>query len=117
MDNTLRIVLLVISILYLVFVLIRVRRGKYLLKYALLWVFLSILGVFFAVFPQSLVFLAHLLGFSVPSNFVYFALIVFLLISNLMLCGVLSRQEMMLKSVTQELSIMKSEIGKHECRR
>lgn len=73
------------------------------------------MGVFFAVFPQCLAFLAHLLGFSVPSNFVYFALIAFLLISNLMLCGVLSRQEIMLKSVVQELSIMKSETGKHEC--
>lgn len=105
--------MLAISILYLVFVLLRVRRGEYLLKYALLWVFLSILGVFFAAFPQCLVSLAHLLGFSVPSNFVYFALIVFLLISNLMLCGVLSRQEIMLKSIAQELSIMKSEAESH----
>lgn len=109
MDITLRIVLLVVSILFLVFVLLRVRRGRYLLKYSLLWIALSLLGVVCAVFPEGLFAIAHLLGFSVPSNFVYFALIGVLLIANVILCGVLSRQEVMLKSIIQELSILKSE--------
>lgn len=108
MDITLRIVLLVLSIVFLLFVLLRVRRGQYLLKYSLIWIALSLIGVLCAVFPDWLFSLAYLLGFSVPSNFVYFALIGFLLISNLVLCGVLSRQETMLKSIVQELSILKS---------
>lgn len=109
MDITLRIVLLVVSILFLAFVLLRVRRGRYLLKYSLLWIMLSLLGVVSAIFPRWLETLGSLCGFSTPSNFVYFALIVFLLISNLILCGVLSKQETTLKSIMQELSIMKSQ--------
>lgn len=108
MDITLRIVLLVVSVLFLAFVLLRVRRGHYLLKYSLLWIVLSFLGVVSAIFPEWLSALAILCGFSAPSNFVYFALIVFLLISNLVLCGVLSKQETTLKSIMQELSIMRS---------
>lgn len=109
MDVTLRIVLLVASVLFLAFVLFRIRRGKYLLKYSLIWIALSLLGVISSIFPEWIVFLAHVAGFSVPSNFVYFALIILLLISNLILCGILSRQETTIKSVVQELSILKSE--------
>lgn len=109
MDITLRIVLLVASVLFLAFVLLRVRRGRYLLKYSLLWIALSLIGVVSAIFPEWLYSVAYALGFSTPSNFVYFALIGVLLIANLILCGVLSRQEVMLKSIVQELSIIKSE--------
>lgn len=109
MDITLRIVLLVGSVLFLAFVLLRVRCGRYLLKYSLMWIVLSLLGVVSAVVPEWLEFTAHFLGFSVPSNFVYFALIGVLLVANLILCGVLSRQEVMLKSLVQEISILKSE--------
>ncbi len=112
MDITLRIVLLIASILFLAFVLLRVRRGRYLLKYSLIWIVLSLVGVVCAIFPEWLYDVAHFLGFNVPSNFVYFALIGVLLIANLILCGVLSRQEVMLKSLVQELSILKSEQNK-----
>lgn len=111
MDITLSIVLLLVSIFFLAFVLLRVRRGRYLLKYSLLWIVLSFLGVVSAIFPRWLEMLASLGGFSTPSNFVYFVLIVFLLISNLILCGVLTKQETTLKSLMQELSIMKSQQG------
>lgn len=111
MDMTLRIVLLMVSVLFLAFVLLRVRHGRYLLKYSLIWIVLSLIGVVSAVFPDWLYFAAHLLGFSVPSNFVYFALIGVLLIANLILCGILSRQETMIKSIVQEVSILKSKQG------
>ncbi len=109
MDMTLRILLLVLSLLFLAFVLLRVRRGRYLLKYSLIWIVLSLLGVVAAIFPNWVYALAYALGFSVPSNFVYFVLIGLLLVSNLFVCGILSRQETLLKSLTQEISILKSE--------
>lgn len=106
---TLRIVLLIVSILFLAFVLLRVRHGRYLLKYSLIWIALSLIGVVSAIFPDWVYFASHLLGFSVPSNFVYFALIGVLLFANLILCGILSKQETTIKSIVQELSILKSE--------
>ncbi len=109
MDMTLRIVLLIASILFLVFVLLRVRHGRYLLKYSLMWIVLSLAGVLCAVFPDWIYFASYLLGFSVPSNFVYFALIGVLLIANLIICGILSRQEIAIKSIVQEISILKSD--------
>lgn len=109
MDITLRLVLLVISILFLTYVLFRVRRGKYLLKYSLVWIFLSLIGVISSIFPDWIYFVAALLGFGVASNFVYFALMLFLLVVNLILCGVLSKQEAVIKAMVQELSIVKAE--------
>lgn len=113
MDITLRIVLLVISFLFLAYVLVRVRRGKYLLKYSLVWILLSILGIFSAIFPVWLFELANVLGFSIPSNFVYFALIAFLFVLNIILSGIISRQEMTLKTIIQELSLIKAQ-QRHE---
>lgn len=108
MDITLRIVLLAVSILFLVFVLFRIRRGKYLLKYSLIWIVLSILGVLASIFPAWIYCLATICGFAAPSNFVYFVLIIVLLISNLVICGVLSRQEVTMKNMIQEISILKA---------
>lgn len=106
MEITLRIVLLVVSVFFLAFVLFRVRRGKYLLKYSLVWILLSILGVISSVWPGWIYHLAGVCGFTSPSNFVYFVLIALLLISNLVMCGVLSRQETMIKSIVQTVSIL-----------
>lgn len=111
MDFTLRIVLLLASVAFLGYVLFRTRRGKYLLKYSLIWIAFSILGVISSIFPEWIVLLAHAAGFSVPSNFVYFALIIILLVSNLIMCGILSRQETIMKTIVQELSILKASLG------
>lgn len=108
MDLTLRIILLVVSVLFLAFVLFRIRRGRYLLKYSLIWIVLSVLGVVASIFPGWIYSLASICGFATPSNFVYFVLIILLLISNLVICGVLSKQETTIKSLIQEISILKT---------
>ncbi len=108
MDLTLRIFLFALSVLFLAFVLLRIRRGRYLLKYSLIWIVLSVIGVVSAIFPNWIYEVSYLLGFAAPSNFVYFALIGFLLITNVIFGGILSKQENMLKSLVQEVSILKS---------
>lgn len=110
MNFTLRMVLLLVSLFFLIFVLYRVRKGRYMLKYSLVWILLSVVGVISSLFPHVISFLSVWLGFNVPSNFVYFALIVFLMVWNLVLCGVLSRQETAIKSLVQEVSMLKSSI-------
>lgn len=111
MEITLRIVLLAFSALFLAFVLFRIRRGKYLLKYSLIWILLSVLGVVSSIFPGWIYFLANACGFTSPSNFVYFVLIALLLISNLVMCGVLSKQETSIRVLIQEVSILKESQG------
>lgn len=108
MDLTLRIFLLVLSILFLAFVLLRIRRGRYLLRYSFIWIVLSGIGVISAIFPEWLYQVSYLLGFASPSNFVYFALIGFLLITNVIFGGILSKQESTIRSLIQEVSILKS---------
>lgn len=108
MELTLRIFLLALSVLFLAFVLLRIRRGRYLLKYSLIWIVLSVIGVISAIIPNWIYGVSSLLGFAAPSNFVYLALIGFLLITNVIFGGILSKQENMLKSLIQEVSILKS---------
>lgn len=106
MDLTLRVFLFVICVLFLAFVLLRIRRGQYLLKYSITWILLSVIGVISAIYPNWIYALAYALGFAAPSNFVYLVLLAFLLISNLIFCGILSRQETMIKSIVQEISLL-----------
>lgn len=108
MDSTLRIFLFALSVLFLTFVLLRIRRGRYLLKYSFIWIVLSAIGVLSAIFPAWIYQVSYLLGFATPSNFVYFALIGFLLIANIIFGGILSKQENMIKTLIQEVSILKS---------
>lgn len=108
MDLTLRIFLFALSVLFLAFVLLRIRHGRYLLKYSLIWIALSVVGVVAAIFPDWIYQVAYLIGFAAPSSFVYLALIGFLLITNVIFGGILSKQENMLKSLIQEVSILKS---------
>ena len=111
MDLTLRIFLFVLSVLFLAFVLLRIRRGRYLLKYSFVWILLSVIGVISAVFPGWIYEVAYLLGFAAPSNFVYFALIGLLLVVSIIYGGILSRQESMIRTLIQEVSILKGEVS------
>lgn len=114
MELTLRIFLFVLSVLFLAFVLLRIRRGRYLLKYSLIWIVLSTIGVISAIIPNWIYSVSHVLGFAAPSNFVYFILIGFLLITNIIFGGILSRQENMVKSLIQEVSLLKSSCDKED---
>lgn len=114
MNLTLRIVLLLVSLFFLGFVLYGVRKRRYLLKYSLVWILLSAIGVLASLFPRAVSFLAATTGFVVPSNFVYFALVLFLMVWSLIMCGVLSRQETTIKSLVQEVSMLKA-LGGGDC--
>lgn len=107
MSIILRILLLTVSLVFLAYTLYKVRKYKYLLKYALVWIFLSIAGVICAIFPEAVGWISSAIGFDVTSNFVYFVLIGFLLVWNLLLCGVLSRLENTVKMLVQETSLEK----------
>jgi hypothetical protein len=99
-----------LSLVIFFFVVDLVRRQKLTFKYALAWLFVSGAGVFFAVFHKFLFWIAALLGFELPSNFIFFTLFcvfVFLsLVITVFLCQQNSRNDIM----AQKIALLEFEI-------
>lgn len=79
-NITLSIAFIVLSFAFLMYTVYQVKRNKLLLRYSLMWIFLSALLLVVAIFPQPIFALASLIGFDVSSNFVFSVAIFFLLL-------------------------------------
>lgn len=99
------------SLLVLIVVFGMVAKKKLLLRYALLWIALSVLLVFCAIFPAPLFSLAHLLGFESSSNFIFVMAVLFLLVSVLSLTAVVSKQSEAIKNAVQRIAILEHELN------
>ena len=109
MSFLIQIVSLVTSLVFTWFVILMIRRERFLLRDSFLWILLGVSGVLASLFPGWVFALSALLGFEKPVNFLYFVCIVVLLGVGLVLCAVVSRQARQITHLIQELSILKSE--------
>lgn len=80
------------------------------LKYSLLWLALSLVALLCAIFPEPLFALAHLLGFVVPSNLVFFLAIFFLLVLCLSLTVIVSWQARDIRQLIQEIAVINNQL-------
>lgn len=111
MVSVLSIAVIVFSIIFMVGVCWQVAKGRLLLRYSLLWLFLGLVALVCAIFPEPVFRLAYFLGFNVASNFVLFVAIFFLSVICLSLSVIVSKQQMKLKDLVQRLAIMEKGIG------
>lgn len=106
---TLRIVVIVACLAFLVVVARQVQSGRLLLRYSLLWIALALMSIFGAVFPAPVYALSDFLGFENPSNFIFFAGLFFLLIVCLSLSMIVSKQASRIKNLIQELALVEKD--------
>lgn len=106
MDNRIQIVALVGAALGFLFVLELVRRRRLLERYALLWLFSSLVLVGLAAWRGGLESLASLLGIAVPTNALFFVAFGFVLLLLLHFSAVLSRQSDQIKVLAQRLALL-----------
>jgi hypothetical protein len=93
------------AVLVILVVLRLVVRRRLLVKYASLWLVVSVLLVVLAVIPGSLKSLADLLGFVVPANLLFFAGFLVLLFVTLQISVELTTVERRLQRLAEELAI------------
>lgn len=107
LDNiVLSVVFLILSITFLLYTVYQIKRNKLLLKYSLMWILLSVLLLVFAIIPQPIFSLAHMLGFDVSSNFIFTAAIFFLLLLCLGQSRAISQQVAKTIRTTQEIALL-----------
>lgn len=100
----------IFCLLLMAYVIRLVVKKRLRLKYSLLWLALSLVALLCAIFPEPLFALAHLLGFVVPSNLVFFLAIFFLLVLCLSLTVIVSWQARDIRQLIQEIAVINNQL-------
>lgn len=110
MNLVTQIVIALLCVIFLIYVIRLVIKGRLLLKYSLAWMLIAIAIMACAVFPYPIIAVGDLLGFDITSNFVFFVGMSFLLAFCLGLCIVVSQQANSIKKLTQRLAVVEKEL-------
>jgi hypothetical protein len=100
----------VASIITFAFVFWLLRRGVLQEKYAVLWLILSGVALFFSLFPGVLRGISDLLGVETPSNLLFFVTIVLLILVAVQLSYELSRHEARIRRLAEEVALLDEEM-------
>lgn len=103
MVNT--IVILIVSIIFVYYVVRSINKNKILLSNALFWIFVGIIMIVFAVIPIIPDTISSLLGFEVTSNFLLFMAVIFLLVYSFTQSLQISSLKLQLTEIVQKISI------------
>ena len=105
---------LVMASLILVSVLNQIRRQKMTFKYALAWLVSSALVLFFTIQDGWLMGLAQWAGFALPSNFIFFLLLIFVIFFSLLLTIHINEQNSRTESLAQAIAKLDYRLKKCE---
>lgn len=110
--DILQILSITLSLVVLVSVLEFIRRGVFKEKYALLWLFASIVLIIISFWRGLLDFTAGIFGFYYPPSFLFLLGLGFLLLITLHFSIVVSNLSEKNKKLAQELGILKEKLEK-----
>lgn len=110
MNKDLQIIMIISSLIFLCYIILMLRNKKIELKFTLSWLFTGICFLLFAIFPDSLRLLSNLLRIVEPVNTLFLFTIFFMLLIIFTLTIALSRNARRVKTLTQEIGIIKLEL-------
>ncbi|NKB45345.1 MAG: DUF2304 family protein [Alphaproteobacteria bacterium] len=103
---TATILAIVASLVTFVFVFLLLRRGVLREKYAVLWLLVSGVALVLALIPGALRWVADILGVQTPSNLLFFVTVVLLVLVSVQLSYELSRHEMRIRRLAEEVALL-----------
>ena len=108
---TATILAIVASLLTFVFVFMLLRRGVLREKYAVLWLLVSGTALVLALIPGALRAVSEALGVQTPSNLLFFVTVVLLVLVSVQLSYELSRHEMRIRRLAEEIALLNREVN------
>ncbi len=107
----------ILSILFLLFVIIIIinflRKRSITIKYAIVWLIPLFILLIASIVPGFLDYITKLFGFTLGSNLVFALLIGLLMLVTIALTVIVSSQNVKIKTLIQEVSLLKS-VGKKD---
>ena len=114
MSNSLIITVIIFAVILGVSVLYLLLKNRIPVKYALVWLFSTIVIIIVALIPNLMEKLAKLLGFELLSNTVLCLFIAILMFLTLILTVMMAGQKKKTTLLIQELSLLKAEGKKND---
>ena len=105
MGITLRVLLIISSILITLYVTRKIRASIIQLKDARIWILLSVFLLIISAFPEIIYWLCRIVGISSPINLVFLIIILFLLLKLFLVSLELSRAETRIDELAQEVAL------------
>ena len=90
------------------------RRGILKEKYAVLWLFVSMVAIVLALFPGIVRWFSNLVGIEVPSNLLFFVTLLLLVLVGIQLSYELSRHEAKIRRLAEESALLSTRITELE---
>lgn len=111
MNISLRLGLIIVSLILLLIVLSSLKKETIPVKYALIWILSSFIILLIGIFPQIFMWTSNFLGFVTMSNMVIGMFIFILLIINMSLTIIVSGQKKKIALLIQEVSMLKEQMN------
>lgn len=92
------------------------RRRRLREKYAVLWISLAIVVIFFGAFPRLLYQLSKIVGIATPLNLVFFLALLVLLVVSVQLSAEVSSLEHEAQTLAEECALLRNRIERLEDR-
>ena len=105
MTMTLRIVVIVVSVLTTAMILRKIRQSKLQIEDSIFWIGFSSILILFSVFPCVPDFLSRLAGTYTTANFIYLAVIFLLILKMFHMSIKMSQLETKIKELAQEMAL------------
>lgn len=109
MGITLRIVLIMASVLAVIYTLRKIRKAQLNIDDSIYWIFMSVLLLVMSIFPQTAEWGAQLLGFITPANFVLVVIIFMVMIKLFQVAVDLSVAKHRLNLLIQKIALLNKE--------
>ena len=114
MNIILKLFLFLILIFQLILIIYTIKKRKMSIRYGSFWIFLLILMSIAVIFPNILINISNFFGFEVASNMIFLIGFFFLFYIIFILTISLSKQKDQIKTLIQEISILKEKINENK---
>lgn len=105
MTISLRICLIIVSVLTMLYMMKKIRQSKLQIEYSVFWIVVASMLIVFSVFPKIVYLAADLVGIKSPANLIFVFIIFVLLLKIFMMTLELSHLENKVKELIQHVAI------------
>lgn len=113
-PHTLQITLSIAIVCYFILILYYLKKRMLELKYTLLWLVAGVVMGVMIFFPETLIWFSRFLGIESSMNGLYVLCIAFIIALLMALTSIASRQQMRIRTLIQECSMLEKRIRELE---
>ena len=114
MSIKLQVELLLTSLCLFSLIIYLIKTNKLTVKYSLTWLMISFLMLLMSLFPKISIGLAKILGFEAASNMIFLVIIGVLIIINISMSIIVSKQNKQIRLLVQDVSILRKSVENNQ---